>query len=153
MSMPLSMWPPGQYDLLPGIARRVVAERVTATARASNRFTFFVNPITAMKNPGQQALPLTTYCRPWGLNRVSGRFRRHIVADRFGIGLEHRTARRAELCLILPQAGHDPTDIGNLATAQSEDVRGAGHPLSERAAIVFRDRGARQYRYAGGKNP
>jgi hypothetical protein len=112
-----------------------------------------VNPITAMKNPGQQALPLTTYCRPWGLNRVSGGFRRHIVAGRFGIGLEHRTARRTELCLILPQAGHDPTDIGNLATAQSEDVRGTGHPLSERAAIVVRDRGARQYRYAGGKNP
>jgi hypothetical protein len=52
-----------------------------------------------------------------GSDRASGCFRRHIVAGRFGIGLEHRAARRAKLRLVLPQTGDDAADVGNLAPA------------------------------------
>ncbi|MCP1999043.1 hypothetical protein [Nitrobacter winogradskyi] len=71
---------------------------------------------------------------------ISGCFRHDIIAARLGIGLEYRAARPTELRLIVPQAGDNTGYIGNFAAAQPEDIRRAGHPLGERAAIFFRIR-------------
>ena len=71
-----------------------------------------------------------------GADHASVCFRRDVVSGRFRIGLEHRAARRAELRLVLPQAGDDAANVWNLATAKSEDVRRAGHSLGEFSALV-----------------
>jgi hypothetical protein len=50
-----------------------------------------------------------------------------------------------ELRGILPQARHDPIDVGHLGAAQPEDIGRAGHLLLERSPVFIGESGSRNH--------
>src|SRR5208283_683334 len=76
--------------------------------------------------------------RPWLL--CSGPIQLFAAAARHRSGalLENRSARVAEVGLVLPQAVLDPGGVGNIAAAESEGVGRARGPLLGGAIILLR---------------
>jgi hypothetical protein len=74
---------------------------------------------------------------PW-LRSSSARHGLLLLRRNLIVGCEHRAAAIGELRRVLPQAGDDALNIGDLAAAQPPDIRRASHLLFPRAAIFFR---------------
>jgi hypothetical protein len=63
---------------------------------------------------------------------------RRSLLVRADIRFKHRAAWPRELRGVLPQARHDPIDVGYLFAAKPEYIGGAGHLLFHRSPVLLR---------------